>query len=633
MTQVITNFFEAAKETINPEQSSTQVLNAIQSEMRTLTSVLENKQEEKVKKNNKITTSSQPTFSGCEDVMEWIRITEKNLIVSDVADEFKVMAAGLYLRGDAEKSFEEWLQTQPKLVWDDFKKQMVKEYVKPEVAELALSKLRKLSQTGDLREYAEEFKKLTSQLASPMSEADKISYFKNGLKASLKPALILNKPTTLKEAIRIASEIYYSGDRAEPVERSSINAISKTYETKTCYFCKKPGHLKYECRKLAETKKNNYSQTRYKSSTHHQKTSNLGSSEKTRSFNRYPNNSKIKQQNNQSYRPKYQKSNYTAYRKNGRNVNSVEVEEELSETEEVSHVGMLSILNNSEENVDVWKKPTDLKELGRFLAICKLKEKSIKEVWYSTRLLFIIINRGIWEWNSDCDEAFKVLSEKLDLSFKQKRELNPNEQKNIPEIRAITNKSIIYSDSKVISDANPYDVATTDILGPSHVQEVENLPELIKGIALIGKNDLEVEVIFDTGAKRSVIPENLVIQNGFPVGQKVIKAVVANNEIHKTNLTEKLRIIFKGLVSELEFIILPRDNILLGMDWFVANNASIDPSRRTILFRSRKYVDFSNDMEEDQEFTVNSADIDDEDYDEDFESSTSNLGISTKRSC
>ncbi|RMZ94803.1 hypothetical protein BpHYR1_002583 [Brachionus plicatilis] len=162
-------------------------------------------------------------------------------------------------------------------------------------------------------------------------------------------------------------------------------------------------------------------------------------------------------------------------------------------------------------------------------------------------------------------------------------------------------------------------VSTIECSGINHVQEIRQVPELMKGKAHIGKNDLEVRVIFDTGAKRSVIPEDLIHGHKLPISHKLIRAVVANNQVHRTNLTEKLRLIFNGLVSELKFIILSRESIFFGMDWFVANNASIDPARRKIYFRPRRYIDVYDDFSEDEEFIVNQADIEDENFDEDFE--------------
>ncbi|CAF1133268.1 unnamed protein product, partial [Brachionus calyciflorus] len=46
-----------------------------------------------------------------------------------------------------------------------------------------------------------------------------------------------------------------------------------------------------------------------------------------------------------------------------------------------------------------------------------------------------------------------------------------------------------------------------------------------------------------------------------------------------------------GHISEIEFIILPRVDVLLGIDLFVANGASINPRKRQVWFESSVYTD------------------------------------------
>ena len=41
---------------------------------------------------------------------------------------------------------------------------------------------------------------------------------------------------------------------------------------------------------------------------------------------------------------------------------------------------------------------------------------------------------------------------------------------------------------------------------------------------------------------------------------------------------------FKQTMTYMSFIILPRKNILLGMDWLTVNKASIDCGERTVIF-------------------------------------------------
>ncbi|RNA27049.1 hypothetical protein BpHYR1_035292 [Brachionus plicatilis] len=201
--------------------------------MRPQDSLLSEINPEQRKKSKKITSNGQPKFTGNDNIMEWIRIIERNLTISDVAEEFKVTTACIFLRGDAEKAIDDWL---------------------PDEAHLSLTRLRRLTQTEDLREYAEQFTRLANELARPMCEEDKIIYFQNGLSDTLRTALWLKEPKTLKQAIKMASTFYYSNNIGE---KSSVNSVNKySIEIRTCHFYKKQGHLKAECRKLAQLVKN-----------------------------------------------------------------------------------------------------------------------------------------------------------------------------------------------------------------------------------------------------------------------------------------------------------------------------------------------------------------------------------------
>ena len=113
---------------------------------------------------------------------------------------------------------------------------------------------------------------------------------------------------------------------------------------------------------------------------------------------------------------------------------------------------------------------------------------------------------------------------------------------------------------------------------------------MIRGDVLLSKNEIQANVIFDTGAKRSIISEETAKIFGIKASSNKIRAVVAVKETFNTYLSEKTRVIFKGLISEIEFIILPRADVLLGIDWFVANGASINPRKRQVWFESSVYT-------------------------------------------
>ncbi|RNA32247.1 hypothetical protein BpHYR1_049994 [Brachionus plicatilis] len=74
-----------------------------------------------------------------------------------------------------------------------------------------------------------------------------------------------------------------------------------------------------------------------------------------------------------------------------------------------------------------------------------------------------------------------------------------------------------------------------------HMRRTRNDLEVIKGEALLGRNEKPTQGIFDTGAKRSVISEKIAREYGIKSSNIKIKAVVADKETFSTYLTERTR--------------------------------------------------------------------------------------------
>ena len=99
-------------------------------------------------------------------------------------------------------------------------------------------------------------------------------------------------------------------------------------------------------------------------------------------------------------------------------------------------------------------------------------------------------------------------------------------------------------------------------------------------------NGVEVEVIFDGGAKQSVLPIETVKKAKIPI-IKDSKCRLANGEVDTCLDTDKTTIILHGTITELSFIALPRKNVLLGLDWLNANNAYLVSHRNELVFDKR----------------------------------------------
>ena len=122
----------------------------------------------------------------------------------------------------------------------------------------------------------------------------------------------------------------------------------------------------------------------------------------------------------------------------------------------------------------------------------------------------------------------------------------------------------------------------------------------------------EPMAIFDTGAKTSLIPIKIIEQYKIPI-QKIVKCQMANNVVEECCLTIPLRTEVLGSISDIQFIGLPRDNVLLGMDWFIENKAIADPCSHAIIFKNRTmYCDTKT--KDYNELNVNLTEIDIQDY-------------------
>ena len=97
-----------------------------------------------------------------------------------------------------------------------------------------------------------------------MSPADLLHKFIKGLKPAVQKEVELRDPKTWEEAVRTAERadnVLYSftkpqGTNSVPSKpvKMDLNASevvqSQPRETRTCHYCKKPGHLIKDCRKM-----------------------------------------------------------------------------------------------------------------------------------------------------------------------------------------------------------------------------------------------------------------------------------------------------------------------------------------------------------------------------------------------
>ena len=92
----------------------------------------------------------------------------------------------------------------------------------------------------------------------------------------------------------------------------------------------------------------------------------------------------------------------------------------------------------------------------------------------------------------------------------------------------------------------------------------------------------DIDIVFDSGCFKSVIPQSLVENLDLECIPYKNCGFVANNvKIDIFGATINTPFKYKNTFTNMSFIILPRHNILLGMDWLALNNATINFGTRT----------------------------------------------------
>ena len=134
----------------------------------------------------------------------------------------------------------------------------------------------------------------------------------------------------------------------------------------------------------------------------------------------------------------------------------------------------------------------------------------------------------------------------------------------------------------------------------SSISIIESEHNCLKTIALL--NGIPIEAVIDTACSRSVIPEYVVIQQKFKTEQTDITCTFGNSSTASNcYITEIIDVVLHDNFTKQQFIVLPRKNILLGLDWLYATQAIINVFERTISFPSKTLQlsdidDYSNDI-------------------------------------
>eukprot|EP00644_Phytophthora_capsici_P005109 jgi/Phyca11/96829/e_gw1.1.767.1 len=131
--------------------------------------------------------------------------------------------------------------------WSLFKQQLRTRF-RPKDFEYDLrERMFRLKQNETIHEYVSKFQDLLSQTELAISELEKRFFFQNGLREETAKKIKEESPSTLQEAIEIASNFEFAHYSGRPPRAPAKGANDDWKKKATCRNCGKVGHISPDC--------------------------------------------------------------------------------------------------------------------------------------------------------------------------------------------------------------------------------------------------------------------------------------------------------------------------------------------------------------------------------------------------
>uniref|UniRef100_H3GZY4 CCHC-type domain-containing protein n=1 Tax=Phytophthora ramorum TaxID=164328 RepID=H3GZY4_PHYRM len=196
--------------------------------------------------------SHLPKFTGKrgKDVREWLFQVENACRINGIAIEDASTRlpgiAGSAMEKPASGWFLHWSSTirNEEHTWGIFREHVLQHFEASNYQSVLRERLQRLKQTADIETYNGDYSALIFRVEG-MSALDQVLNYANGLKPRTRSYVKLENPETLSDAMDLA--VKYEGKPFRGKGRFKPRAKSESKETRTCYFCKNPGHIKADC--------------------------------------------------------------------------------------------------------------------------------------------------------------------------------------------------------------------------------------------------------------------------------------------------------------------------------------------------------------------------------------------------
>jgi hypothetical protein len=204
--------------------------------------------------------------------------------------------------------------------------------------------------------------------------------------------------------------------------------------------------------------------------------------------------------------------------------------------------------------------------------------------------------QGFYKHKNNQNQSF--LNQQTSRSYNDKKSYprqsidhsyNKNQQNNEKQLKNKTHSNIKSTYTVETSNSNNQTNQLEQAIVEIEISSLSSPDDsnLLKTTAFI--NDIEVPIIIDTGAGQSIIPSFLIEKHKIKTHNSNITCKFGNNsKQHNVPITDPLDVVVFDTSVNLEFLVLPRTNVLLGIDWLNLTEAIVCPYNEKLIFKQRQ---------------------------------------------